>query len=290
MNFRPDKVNELLETLGFPVQLKAGLIGRLKFKCHYTSFFSSPVEVDLNELLLVFGPITHISREQKLALQNNEESFMWQIEMEQQIMYYNKFKPKTLHISDIPAITENEIPANANHRNTTTRRQSERLESIGNEEPKEKHSKHRSRRKHAEKHSEENPQRKPEEEKGSRYNSKSQQEEIDTSEFKTKEFNYESNQHSRNTTREKQENPEGQKKGFLEKYFTNVLKNLTLTVKSVHVRFEDETYPYQNPLALGVSLERLDIKNISKRVVHPKQPHHQTSTTQGFHRQGDFLY
>ena len=36
---------------------------KLRFKCHYTSFLSSPVEVDLNELLLVFGPITHISRE-----------------------------------------------------------------------------------------------------------------------------------------------------------------------------------------------------------------------------------
>ena len=268
VNFRPDKVNGLLETLGFPVQLKAGLIGKLKFKCHYTSFFSSPVEVELNELLLVFGPITHISREQKRALENDEESFMWQIEMEQQIMYYNKFKPKNLHISDIPAISEDDIPASTNPRNKNSRRQSERLESIGNEEPKETHHKHRSRRKNGEKDPEENSKRKPEpEEKGSRYKSKSKQEEIDVSEFKTKEFKYETSQHSRNNTRENQENPEeaeGQKKGFLEKYFTKVLKNLTLTVKSVHIRFEDETYPYLNPLALGLSLERLDIKNIAK--------------------------
>ena len=76
VNFRPDKVNELLGSLGFPVQIKAGLIGKLKFKCHYTSFLSSPMEIELDELLLVFGPITHISREQKRLQEVDDETFM----------------------------------------------------------------------------------------------------------------------------------------------------------------------------------------------------------------------
>ena len=63
VNFRPDKVNELLGSLGLPIQIKAGLLGKLRLKCHYTSFLSSPVEVEIDELLLVFGPIPHAARE-----------------------------------------------------------------------------------------------------------------------------------------------------------------------------------------------------------------------------------
>ena len=58
------------------------------------------------------------------------------------------------------------------------------------------------------------------------------------------------------------------KEGFLEKYFSKVMKNLTLTIKSVHIRYEDETYPYLNPFAIGFSLSKLEVKNISSEFVY----------------------
>lgn len=262
VNFRPDKVNELLGTLGFPVQIKAGLIGKLKFKCHYTSFLSSPVEVELNELLLVFGPITHISREQKRLLEDDEENFMWQMEMEQQILYYNKYRPKTCNVSDIPLMHDEEVSVKhlENYKETERkghRRESERSENRHHDEGHKRRSK---------KNSERNFEAPDEVHEKKKLKSRSKAEEIDVSEYKTKEFKYETSQHSRNNTKENKENHEEpeKKNGFLEKYFTKVLKNLTLTMKSVHVRFEDETYPYLHPLALGFSLERLEIKNISQ--------------------------
>jgi len=56
-NFRPDKVNSLFTDLALPCTLKAGLIGTLQVKYHYTSFFSNPVEVSIDNFILVLGPL-----------------------------------------------------------------------------------------------------------------------------------------------------------------------------------------------------------------------------------------
>lgn len=42
---------------GLPFHLKAGLIGTLQIKYHYMSALSNPVEVIIDELLVIFGPI-----------------------------------------------------------------------------------------------------------------------------------------------------------------------------------------------------------------------------------------
>ena len=264
VNFRPDKVNELLGSLGFPVQIKAGLIGKLKFKCHYTSFLSSPMEVELDELLLVFGPITHIYREQQRLQEVDDETFMWQFEMEQQILNYNKNKQQQIYISDI---SQNDFENPKKKKNKHKHRHKHKgEEEDGNENNDDTQSKHKKKRKHGERTIEESSSKKHSEEKSSRRH-KSKGEEIETSDYKNNEFKYESNNHSRNNTKNPKEEGNNQeepkKKGFLEKYFTKVLKNLSLTVKSVHVIYEDETYPYLNPLALGFSFEKLEVKNIS---------------------------
>ena len=54
------------------------------------------------------------------------------------------------------------------------------------------------------------------------------------------------------------------KEGFLEKYFSKVLKNLTLTIKNIHIRYEDEVYSYQNPFAIGFSLSKIEVKNVNQ--------------------------
>ena len=56
-NFRPDKVNDLFAGLGLPFTLKAGLIGTLQVKYHYMSMLSNPVEVTVDNLILVLGPV-----------------------------------------------------------------------------------------------------------------------------------------------------------------------------------------------------------------------------------------
>lgn len=56
-NFRPDKVNSLFADFSLPFTLKAGLIGTLQVKYHYASFLSNPVEVSIDNFILVLGPL-----------------------------------------------------------------------------------------------------------------------------------------------------------------------------------------------------------------------------------------
>lgn len=41
------------------------------------------------------------------------------------------------------------------------------------------------------------------------------------------------------------------------------MTNLTLNVKNVHVRYEDETYPYLHPFSFGVCLESATVKTVN---------------------------
>ncbi|OMJ75937.1 hypothetical protein SteCoe_24833 [Stentor coeruleus] len=297
VNFRPDKVNELLGSHGLPVHIKAGLIGKLRFKCHYSSFLTSPMEVELDELLLVFGPISHIYKEKTRLQDNDEESLLWQIEKEQEILDYVKGRKNPSQVLENSS-SECEIP----HRKRKKKDDEEQEQDIDKSNSK-KHKSKKNRKKDRESN-DENAQRRNEEEvksshrhrskrKGSenvndkkdeysdiaddgklkKRNNKSQIKksesgkgsEIQTSDIEPGRFTYESNNHSRINTKENQDSSfqEIEEKGFIEKYFTKVLKNLTLTVKTVHISYEDETYPYENPHSLGFSLEKLEVKNIN---------------------------
>ena len=55
--------------------------------------------------------------------------------------------------------------------------------------------------------------------------------------------------------------PPEEKKGILERYFTKILMNLTLSVNNVHIRYEDETYPFQHPFSFGICLDSLNLNN-----------------------------
>jgi len=74
VNFRPDKVNSLMETKNLPFRLKAGLIGKLSFKFHYMNFLSSPLELTVDELYLVLGPL--ISKD---AQSDSDSSSDWEM-------------------------------------------------------------------------------------------------------------------------------------------------------------------------------------------------------------------
>ena len=57
--------------------------------------------------------------------------------------------------------------------------------------------------------------------------------------------------------------PEGKKgtvpkeEGFFEKYITKIIVNLTLVLANVHIRYEDEIYPYRHPFSLSIVFESL---------------------------------
>ncbi|OMJ96241.1 hypothetical protein SteCoe_204 [Stentor coeruleus] len=283
--FRPDKVNEFLSSHNLPINIKAGLIGKLRFKCHYSSFLSSPIEVELDELLLVFGPISHISKEKTQLHDNDEEGLLWQIEKEKEILDYAKGRKNPSKIINSTLI-ECEIPyrkrgkkedeeqkieddKTRKHRSKKNRRKGQ--ESNDEEEVK---NRHRSKRKGSENVDDKKAEYSDiaDDRKSRRRSNKSQVKGSESGkDFESRPLDfqagrsYESNSHSRNNTKENQDSSfqEIEEKGFIEKYFTKVLKNLTLTVKTVHVSFEDETYPYENPHSLGFSLEKLEVKNIN---------------------------
>jgi hypothetical protein len=57
------------------------------------------------------------------------------------------------------------------------------------------------------------------------------------------------------------ESMQRRKKSFLERYFERILINLTLTINNLHIRYEDETYPFQHPFSFGLCLDNLVLKS-----------------------------
>jgi hypothetical protein len=165
-NLKPNRVNSLLMSLGMPFSLKAGLIGNLQLKYHYISWSSKPMDVLIDELFLVLGPVLLKSQEASLA-----------------------------RIDTYASDEEDLDPFAGPFSHLNLSRDSESTDDTDNTVVL--------------------PPKADEEE------------------------------------------------GVLQKYFTKVLKNLTLTVKKLHIRYEDETYPYCHPFSFGVTLESLCIRSIN---------------------------
>ena len=45
------------------------------------------------------------------------------------------------------------------------------------------------------------------------------------------------------------------KKGVIERYMERILIHLTLTINNLHIRYEDETYPYEHPFSFGLCID-----------------------------------
>ena len=275
VNFRPDKVNQLLGVLGLPIQIKAGLLGKLRLKCHYTSFLSSPVEVEIDELLLVFGPITHIAREETPLFEEDSEN-SWQVEMEQKIINRSRVSQKDIDTrGGTPNMFDDDTPRFPKYSHEQNSGISEEMHksyktsNVYSEDDASKHKKaHKKHKMHT--HNEENSTN------GLANNLKETKRNGKQPLVEEKNIPAgQSRDHSANGMPRRppldprfQSQPKEEKKGFLEKYFSKVLKNLVLTINSVHIRYEDETYPYQNPFTIGFSLSRLEVKNITQEWVY----------------------
>lgn len=60
--------NKLIDSFGIPLQLKAGLIGKVKVSFSLLSFWSSPLEIQIDDMHLVLGPSTFF--------RSNDESYI----------------------------------------------------------------------------------------------------------------------------------------------------------------------------------------------------------------------
>lgn len=264
VNFRPDKVNQLLAVLGLPIQIKAGLLGKLRLKCHYTSFLTSPVEVEIDELLLVFGPLTHLAREENNLYEDENEGIL-QAEMEQKIINQSRIVRKNSEARPgTPKMFEEDTPRFHHYDSIDSKSQDLIKGNYGHSEDeinkKERKGKHKKGK--FSMHDEENTLIKKNSNEAKKKNSEKKNGTI--REKHLQNGSYKPPLSSKINFKE----PEEEKKGFLEKYFSKVLKNLTLTIKGVHIRYEDETYPYLNPFTIGFSLARLEVKNVTQEWVY----------------------
>jgi hypothetical protein len=240
VNFRPDKVNELLGSQGLPIHIKAGLIGKLKLKCNYISFLTSPVEVELDELLLVFGPISLIYKEQKMNVETDPEVILWQLNKEDEILNYSKRKARSQALFD--AFSASEAEKSRENQEVSRKSRSKNRESQEKGRRKSKRKQNHSDVPHG-----------------------GDEEVLDPSHLQNNGFNFEQKLKSaKSSYTEESYSERPKKKTFVEKYFTKVLRNLTLTVKTVHISYEDESYSFENPFSIGFSVEKIEIKNVSQ--------------------------
>ena len=268
VNFRPSKVNQLLGTLGFPVTLKAGLLGKLRLKCHYTSFLTSPIEVEIDELLLIFGPITQTAREDKNLI---EDSILFEEEEKLTQQPSKPIRPKSRvqasqFEDDIETPRQNPemTPRETRSRRVNSNSKSKQASCHSGESGKDEVRRARTRNNELNENSSKNTSFKEEPGKVSKDKMNNETE----ANAKAYQNMKKPPHHPRHYVDEYVYVEEPRKEGLVEKYFSKVLKNLVLTVKSVHIRYEDETYPYLNPYSIGISLAKLEVKNVSQEWVY----------------------
>ena len=68
LNLKQDMANKLIDSFGIPLQLKAGLIEKVRVSFSVLSFWSSPLDIQVEDVYLVFGPSTFF--------RSNDESYI----------------------------------------------------------------------------------------------------------------------------------------------------------------------------------------------------------------------
>ena len=207
-NFRPDKVNDLFAGLGLPFTLKAGLIGSLQVKYHYMSMLSNPVEITIDNLIIVLGPV--------LCQQSEPDPLYMDSSADEDI------PPDKIFLRRF-----------AKDRKQADSGSSESDDGKGSDDGEDKFVTQR-----------------------------------DRNLGKTRPGNHRFATPSRppNSALGGETSPD-KKEGFIARYFTKVLKNLTLKVSNFHIRYEDDIYPYNSPFSFGICLQTLSVRTVSQEWV-----------------------
>ena len=226
-NFKPTKVNELLLSLGLPVHLKAGFIGRLQVKYHYLSMLSNPIEVTIDDLFLILGPVllppVEPAHDRMETFASDEELSDCELfgalgpgrnpkdtsssESDEDLQPEDMASNRSMH-GHVPRPASPE-PIRARTPNRTN---------PGRAVP---------------------PQAQP-------------------------------------FSRSKPP-PKPEKETTLGLYIQTVLKTLTLTVRNLHIRYEDDIYPYLSPFSCGICFESLTIKTDSMETAFTRTDSSDTS-------------
>ena len=208
-NFKPAKVNELFLSLGLPVHLKAGFIGRLQVKYHYLSMLSNPIEVTIDDLFLILGPVLLPPVE---PAHDRMETFASDEELSDYELFGVLGQRKRTKESSSSESEEDLQPEDM----ASNRSMHGHMQKPASPEPARARTPSRT-----------NPGRA-------------------------------AGPQSRDKPRLPPEKPSS-----VGAYIQKVLKTLTLTVNNLHIRYEDDIYPYLSPFACGVCFESLTIKTDS---------------------------
>ena len=221
-NFKPSKVNELFLTLGLPIHLKAGFIGKLQVKYHYMSMLSNPIEVTVDDLFLILGPVLMPAVE---PAHDRLETFASDEELSEDETFRRLGAGKTTHMSSDSESDEELIPEDFG---------------VGGNKAVHTHHKHPP---------------------------------LIAPPMRARTPNR-TNPGRAISTQVREESkpklpPKASKTSTLGAYIQSVLKRLTLTVNSLHIRYEDDIYPFQSPFSCGVCLESFTVKTDSVETVFP---------------------
>jgi hypothetical protein len=76
LNLKQDMANKLIDSFGIPLQLKAGLISKVRVSFSLLSFWSSPLEIQIEDMYLVLGPSTFFRSNEESYIEETPEDIM----------------------------------------------------------------------------------------------------------------------------------------------------------------------------------------------------------------------
>lgn len=68
--------NRLIDSFGIPLQLKVGLIKSVKIKFSVLSFWTSPLQLEVDEVYLVLGPSTYFRSNDESYIEESQQDLL----------------------------------------------------------------------------------------------------------------------------------------------------------------------------------------------------------------------
>ena len=69
-------MNKLIDSFGIPLQLKAGFIEKVRVSFSVLSFWSSPLEITIEDVYLVLGPSTFFRSNDESYIEESKEDLV----------------------------------------------------------------------------------------------------------------------------------------------------------------------------------------------------------------------
>lgn len=76
LHIRQDMANRLIDSFGIPISIKAGLIQNVGVTFSVLNFWSSPLELELNDVHLVLGPSSYFRSSDESYIEEPQEDML----------------------------------------------------------------------------------------------------------------------------------------------------------------------------------------------------------------------